>query len=579
MSEIDAPLELDGAALSRLSPLWLRLDAALQVEAMSPAAARVLGADAVGRPLGAVVQVRRPVGAASAADLLARRGQVSLALHAGPPPAVGAAAGGLPLQGVALRWGDGLALLMSPVAESAQALRAVGLQVGDLGPLDPTSAYLMRDQLLRATLDDATRLAAELRVRNAELEDLRNEADRARAAAERLAASRADFLSTMSHELRTPLNGVIGTISLLGLQPLEPPAARLHTVLERSARGLRSIVDDVLDLARLEAGRLELRAAPFELIGLMEDVVGEFAGMAQARGLQLQTEACTGTAAADDGAADDGAVRGGAVWLNGDERRLRQVLSNLVSNAIKFTPEGGVWLRATVGAPEGSPAEPAELLLAVDDSGPGVAPELREAIFDAFRQVDSSARRVAGGTGLGLAICRQLAQVMGASLLCLEAPEGGARFALRLRLARAEAPVAEGPTTEVHVTRLLRLDGLRLLVAEDNPVNQMVAEELLSSRGAHVTLANDGEEAVALVAQHEFDVVLMDLMMPRLDGLAATRALLALPGRAHTVVLAMSASVMPADHDACIAAGMRGAVPKPLDLNRLCELIREAAGR
>ena len=573
MSEIDAPLELDGAALSRLSPLWLRLDGALQVEALSPAAARVFGAHAVGRPLSAVVQVRRPVGAASAADLLARRGQVSLALHAGPPPAVGAAAGGLPLQGVVLPWGDGLALLMSPVAESAQALRAVGLQVGDLGPLDPTSAYLMRDQLLRATLDDATRLAAELRVRNAELEDLRNEADRARAAAERLAASRADFLSTMSHELRTPLNGVIGTISLLGLQPLEPPAARLHAVLERSARGLRSIVDDVLDLARLEAGRLELRAAPFELIGLMEDVVGEFAGMAQARGLQLQTEARTGTAA------DGGAADGGAVWLNGDERRLRQVLSNLVSNAIKFTPEGGVWLRATVGLPEESPAEPPELLLAVDDSGPGVAPELREAIFDAFRQVDSSARRVAGGTGLGLAICRQLAQVMGASLLCLEAPEGGARFALRLRLARAEPPDAEGPTTEVQVARLLRLDGLRLLVAEDNPVNQMVAEELLSSRGAHVTLANDGEEAVALVAEHEFDVVLMDLMMPRLDGLAATRALLALPGRAHTVVLAMSASVMPADHDACIAAGMRGAVPKPLDLNRLCELIREAAGR
>lgn len=550
MSEAEGPLSLDRAALARLSPLWLRLSPELRVLELSPAATRALGAAALGAPLSAVVTLRRPLRAAGVAELLAGRAQVMLSLPSG----------GLTLQGLALPWGSGAALLLSPVAESAQALRAAGLLVGDLGPLDPTSAHLMRDQLLRATLNDATQLAAELRVRNDELEALRGEADRARVAAERLAASRADFLSTMSHELRTPLNGVIGTIALLGMQPLDPAAARLQGVLSRSALGLRAIVDDVLDLARLEAGRLELRPAPFALHELLDDVVGEFNGMAEGRGLRLRVEAGEGVGA----------------WLHGDAQRLRQVLSNLVSNAIKFTPAGGVCLRARLRSVAEGPSPCAALWVAVDDSGPGVPEALREAVFDPFRQIDSSARRSAGGTGLGLAICRQLATAMGARLVCGASPEGGARFSLQLELPRASPPLPSLGEGEQRAPTALRLDGLRLLVAEDNLVNQMVAEELLSSRGAQVTLASDGEEALARAAQHDFDVVLMDLMMPRMDGLEATRALLALPGRPAPPVLAMSASVMPADLAACRAAGMCGAVPKPLELDLACALILRA---
>ena len=238
---------LSADELQRLSPIWLELDAELCVHARSPAADRLLGSPPPGTPIHTALSLRRPASAETAAALCADRGAV-LALHL---------ASGLPLQGIALRRGEGALLLLAPVADSSAALRAAGLSARDLGGLDTTSAHLMRDQLLRTTLADAERLAGVLRSRNAELDALRALAEQAQSAAERLAAARADFLATMSHELRTPLNGVLGTIDLLGNQPLAPPAAHLHAVLARSAGRLRVIVDEVLDLARLEAGRLQ----------------------------------------------------------------------------------------------------------------------------------------------------------------------------------------------------------------------------------------------------------------------------------------------------------------------------------
>ncbi|MFM2248561.1 MAG: Autoinducer 2 sensor kinase/phosphatase LuxQ [Pseudomonadota bacterium] len=530
---------LSADELLRLSPIWVGLDAALCVQARSPAADLLLGAPAPGTALNTSLSLRRPAGAETAARLCADRGAV-LALHRET---------GLPLQGLALARGDGALLLLAPVADSSAALRAAGLQARDLGALDTTSSHLMRDQLLRTTLADAEQLAAALRGRNAELDALRTLAEQAQSAAERLAAARADFLATMSHELRTPLNGVIGTIELLGAQPLAPPADHLHAVLRRSAGRLRVIVDEVLDLARLEAGRLQLRVEPFPLDGMLAELRDDFAAAAAVKGVALRL-------------ASPPARMG---WRQGDAGRLQQIVSNLLGNAVKFTSHGSISLRfgPDPGAPEG-------VEICVDDTGPGVAITDREAIFDPFRQLDGPEK--AKGTGLGLAICRRLADAMGGTLRCEAAPTGGARFRLRLPLPATQAPgqPALPPAAPV------RLAGIRVLLAEDNEVNQFVQTQLLEALGATVRVVGDGAAAMQSWDPDQFDVLLMDVHMPVMDGLEATAHLRAGPRGDEAVVVGLTAAVLPEDLAACTRAGMVGVVAKPMTMASLAAGIRAA---
>ncbi|MBL8614346.1 MAG: response regulator [Deltaproteobacteria bacterium] len=529
---------LSADELLRLSPIWLRLDAALCVHARSPAADRLLEACPSGTPISAALSLRRPAGAETAAALFADRGAV-LALHL---------SSGLPLQGLALRRGEGALLLLAPVADSSAALRAAGLSARDLGALDTTSAHLMRDQLLRTTLADAERLAGVLRSRNAELDALRALAEQAQSAAERLAAARAEFLATMSHELRTPLNGVLGTIDLLGNQPLPPPAAHLHGVLARSAGRLRVIVDEVLDLARLEAGRLQLRAAPFPFDAALAELCEDFAATAAAKGLGLHLVPPPRPVG----------------WRQGDLARLQQIVANLLGNAVKFTPSGSIWLRF---GPDPQAADGVEVC--VDDTGPGVAIADRERIFDPFRQLEGPAQ--GKGTGLGLAICRRLADAMGGALRCEAAPSGGARFCLRLPMPTAPARAQTAPEAPP-----ARLDGLRVLLAEDNEVNQFVQTQLLESLGATVRLVGDGAAALQAWDPDAYDLVLMDVHMPVMGGLEATAQLRAGPRGAEAVIVGLTAAVLPEDLAACARAGMDRVVGKPITQSSLAAGLRAA---
>lgn len=373
----------------------------------------------------------------------------------------------------------------------------------------------------------------------------------AKARAEAASIAKTQFLANVSHELRTPLNGVIGMLQMLDDPAVPSPFADYVALALRSGRALLELINDLLDGAKIEAGKLQLEHVEFTLLTVLNDAHAAVTAPANAKGLTLAVEIDATCPAR----------------VCGDPTRLRQVLINLLGNAVKFTHSGKVTLRAT--------ASDDRLRLAVEDTGIGIPADMQALIFEPFTQAEESTTRRFGGTGLGLSICRSLVQLMGGSLRVDSAPGEGSRFSFDIPLeavgeeggrALETRPAAHGtaPAGEV----------LRVLVVDDVEINLQVVSALLRRLGAEAVVTTGGRQALALARTTRFDLVFMDCQMPELDGCAATRIMLAELGDDCPVIVAMTANAGDEDRRRAAAAGMSDYLTKPVELDRLAAVLR-----
>ena len=400
-----------------------------------------------------------------------------------------------------------------------------------------------RAQRIEADLYQRSREVAEA---NLSLKLANEDARVARDAANAANAAKSIFLANMSHEIRTPLNAILGLAHLMQRDNLTDEQQEQLETIDASGRHLLAVINDVLDLAKIEAGHLQLDVTDFHLAAIFGNLQSMLGAAARAKGLSLSTDA------------DDVPQ-----WLRGDAVRLRQALLNLVSNAVKFTEQGSVTVRSSVLENDGD-----ELLVRfeVRDTGVGIATDEAARLFEPFTQAESSASRRYGGTGLGLAITRRLAHMMGGEAGLESSLGSGSMFWFTARLQRGKGMVEQPAIAVPNADSILRrrYAGARLLLAEDNPVNRAVALQMLRRVGLTVDAAEDGLQAVGLAATADYDLILMDMQMPGMDGLMATRKIRQIPGRETVPILAFTANAMGEDRRVCLEAGMNAFLAKPV---------------
>ncbi len=364
-----------------------------------------------------------------------------------------------------------------------------------------------------------------------------------------------EFLATMSHEIRTPLNGALSMAKLLDNTELDAQQREYLNAINFSGESLLQILNDVLDLSKLEAGKLELEQADFNLPKLIDEMV------ALMRMQHAQQDVAI-TAAVD--------LRL-PTWLCGDATRLRQVLFNLLGNALKFTERGQVAVKADFAYERNGRVA---IKFAVQDTGIGIAREVQDRLFGDFIQADSSVARRFGGSGLGLAICRRMVELMGGEIGVESEPGKGSRFWFTLKLSRGAAPIGE----DGHGRVQLSVDELRVLLVEDDAINRIAGTALLNQQGCKVTVAADGYEALERFGDGLFDVVLMDIRMPGMDGLETTQRIRQIePFGAVVPVIALTADVTQDNIDRCLAVGMQQVLSKPIHMDRLREALAAVA--